>query len=145
MPTDITRTDYPTNPTEGTPYEVPPNTWVPTTIDVYPWLGYSFRYRHRHTGLGDTRVDAGDPRIVQVHRLVAWLQYWELQLRDMTSTAMANQVGQLSLDFAKGASMVKLEASRTLNELATLIDTPVFRDKYYPKGKRQPFQVTSTV
>ncbi len=143
MATDITRTDYPTDPSEGTPMEVPPNTWIPTTIDVYPWLGYSYRYRNRHTGLGDTRIDASDPRIVQVHRLVAWLQYWELQLRDMTSTAMANQVGQLSLDFPRGVATVKLEASRTLTELANLIDTPLYRNKYYPDQKRQSFQTTS--
>lgn len=143
MTTDITRTDYPTDPVEGTPMEVPPNTWIPTTIDVYPWLGYSQRYKNNHTGLGDTRITADDARIVQVHRLVAWLQYWELQLRDMTSTGMANQVGQLALDFAKGVAMVKIEASRTLNELAMLIDTPIYRDKFYPKGKRQPIAVVS--
>jgi hypothetical protein len=145
MTTDITRTDYPIDPTEGTPLEIPPNSWLPTTIDVYPWLGYSFRYKNRHTGSGDTRVEASDARIVQVHRLVAWLQYWELQLRDMTSTAMANQVGQLTLDFGRGSAMVKIEASRTLHELATLIDTPILKDKYYPKQRRQPFQAVSLI
>jgi len=145
MTTDITRTDYPLDPVEGTPLEMPTNTWVPTTIDVYPWLGYSFRYRNRHTGQGDTRVDAGDTRIIQVHRLVAWLQYWEVQLRDMTSTSMANDVGQLKLNFVQGVMTVKIEASRTLAELATLIDTPVYKDKYYPKGKRQPFQAVSLI
>lgn len=145
MATDITRTDYPVRPDDGTPLEIPTDEWLPTTIDVYPWLGYSFRYRNRHTGLGDTRVEATDARIVQVHRLVAWLQYWEVQLRDMTSTSMANEVGQLKLNFVQGVATVKIEASRTLNELATLIDTPVYRDKYYPKGKRQPFQAVSLI
>ena len=140
---DISRTDYPRDPVEGTPVEVPPMTWVPTTIDVYPWLGYALPYRNRHEGQGNTRVEAGDARIEAVHRLVAWLQYWDMQLRDMTTTGMANQVGQLELDFAKGASMVKMEASRTLHELATLVDVPVLKDKYYPKQKRAPFQVTS--
>lgn len=145
MPTDITRTDYPTNPDDSMPLEVPTEEWLPTTIDVYPWLGYSQRYKNRHTGLGDTRIEADDPRCTQVHRLVAWLQYWELQIRDMTSTSMADQVGQLNLDFVRGVGTVKSEASRTVKELAMLIDTPVWRDKYYPQGKRQPFQVTSVL
>ena len=140
---DITRTDYPTDPVEGTPVEVPSETWVPTTIDVYPWLGYYMRYKNKHDGTGDTRVEATDPRRTQVHRLVAWLQYWEIQLRDMVTTGMANQVGQLQLDFLRGSAMVKSEASRTLMELSVLVDVPVLHNKYLPKQKRQPFQVTS--
>lgn len=141
--TDITRTDYPTDPIEGTPVETPPNTWVPTDIDVYPWLGYNQTYKNRHTGIGTSLISTTDSRIVAVHRLVAWLQYWDSQLRDMVTTGMANEVGSLKLDFVRGAAMVKNEASRTLYELATLLDIPVWSDKYHPRQKSQPFQVTS--
>ena len=143
MTTDITRTDYPTDPSEGTPVETPPNTWLPTVIDVYPWLGYAYSYKNWHSGHGSTRIELSDTRLVSVHRLVAWLQYWDTQLRDMSTTGMANQVGSLSLDFTKGAALVKQEASRTLQELASLIDVPLLKDKYYPKKTGSSLMVKS--
>ena len=67
-------------------------------------------------------------------RLLTKIERIDTQLESALGESMAVQVGDLTVNYAMHTKLLKLEGSRTLNEISSLTSIPIKRNKYYGQG-----------
>lgn len=127
-------TDYPLDE-DGRPMAVRllPVGWVPTQIDTYPYLGYSENNSWRHDGNGNTLVPSSHPNIVEVHRAVAWVVYYDEAIQKATEDTVVSQLDKMSVDFVRQIAVMKLRAAEWVDYLGMLINVPVRYNRFRAK------------
>lgn len=129
---DLTVTDYPLD-ISGKPIglrEIASTQWVPTHIDVFPYLGYTDTLKRHVASPGQTLVLATNPNAYRVHWLVAWLLYYDNVIAISTEDSVATVVGDLQVDFKRQLALIYRRCGEIVEELARMVDVPVRYNKY---------------
>jgi hypothetical protein len=93
-----------------------------TLLDISEVLGYPIAI--------DTRYPISASRMMKIDQCLLALDKVDIGLSGVVTDGMAEQVGDLRLNYSKHTALLRQEGSRLLNMIASLSGIPVLYDRF---------------